>query len=94
MAKLTKSIEIEASPEKVFAFVNDPKKMNDAMKGWAEGEYTSKDCWSRCDDALCWGGWWVTGRVGYGSNRICERQEGGNAYYRSKQIQDDKLMGP
>ncbi|MGD0071661.1 MAG: SRPBCC family protein [Candidatus Bathyarchaeia archaeon] len=42
MAKLTKSVEIEASPEKVWAFVNDPKKMNDAMKGWAEGEHTSK----------------------------------------------------
>ena len=42
MAKLTKSVEIEASPEKVFAFVNDPKKMNDAMKGWAEGERTSE----------------------------------------------------
>ena len=42
MAKLTKSIEIEASPEKVFTFANDPKKMNDAMKGWAEGESTSK----------------------------------------------------
>ena len=39
---MTKSIEIEASPEKVFTFVNDPKKMNDAMKGWAEGESTSK----------------------------------------------------
>ena len=42
MAKLTKSIEIEASPEKVFTFINDMKKMNDAMKGWAEGESTSK----------------------------------------------------
>ena len=42
MAKLTKSIEIGASPEKVFTFINDTKKMNDAMKGWAEGESTSK----------------------------------------------------
>ena len=42
MAKLTKSIEIEASPEKVFTFITDMKKLNDAMKGWAEGESTSK----------------------------------------------------
>ena len=42
MAKLTKSVEVEASPEKVFTFVNDVKKMNDAMKGWAEGEHTSE----------------------------------------------------
>jgi ribosome-associated toxin RatA of RatAB toxin-antitoxin module len=42
VAKLTKSVEIEASPEKVFTFVNDMKKMNDAMKGWAEGELTSE----------------------------------------------------
>jgi len=42
VAKLTKSIEIGASPEKVFTFTNDTKKMNDAMKGWAEGESTSK----------------------------------------------------
>ena len=42
MAKLTKSIEIEASPEKVWTFITDIKKMNDAMKGWSEGESTSK----------------------------------------------------
>ena len=42
MAKLSKSIEIEASPEKVFTFITDMKNMNDAMKGWAEGEHTSK----------------------------------------------------
>ncbi len=42
MGKLTKSIEIEASPEKVFTFINDMKKMNGAMEGWAEGESTSK----------------------------------------------------
>ena len=42
MAKLTKSVEIEASPEKVWTFITDMKKMNDAMKGWAEGESTSK----------------------------------------------------
>ena len=40
--KLTKSVEIEASPEKVFAFIIDEKKMNDAMKGWAESELTSE----------------------------------------------------
>ena len=42
MGKLTKSVEIEASPEKVFDFINDTKKMNEASKGFAEMEYTSK----------------------------------------------------
>jgi carbon monoxide dehydrogenase subunit G len=42
MAKLTKSIEIEASPEKVFTFINDHEKMNKVNKGMTEGEYTSK----------------------------------------------------
>ena len=42
MAKIEKSIEIEASPEKVFTFANDMKKFNDASKGFAESEYTSK----------------------------------------------------
>jgi carbon monoxide dehydrogenase subunit G len=42
LGKLTKSIEIEASPEKVFDFINDQKKMNDAGKGFSEMEYTSK----------------------------------------------------
>ena len=42
MGKLTKSIEIEASPEEVFAFFIDQKKMNEATKGFAEVEYTSK----------------------------------------------------
>jgi uncharacterized protein YndB with AHSA1/START domain len=42
LGKLTKSIEIEASPEKVFTFINDTKKMNDAMKGLLKGESTSK----------------------------------------------------
>jgi len=40
--KLTKSVEIGASPEKVFTFICDMKKMNDARKGWAEGEWTSE----------------------------------------------------
>ena len=42
MGKLTKSIEIEASPEKVFTLIIDTKKMNEAGKGFAEMEYTSK----------------------------------------------------
>ena len=42
MGKFTKSIEIEASPEEVFTFINDDKKMNDAGKGFSEMEYTSK----------------------------------------------------
>ena len=32
MGKFTKSIEIEASPEEVFTFINDDKKMNEANK--------------------------------------------------------------
>jgi carbon monoxide dehydrogenase subunit G len=42
VTKLTKSIEIEASPEKVWAFIFDLKKMNETTKGFSEGEYTSK----------------------------------------------------
>jgi carbon monoxide dehydrogenase subunit G len=41
LGKLTKSVEIEASPEKVFAFIIDAKKMNEATKGFGEKEYTS-----------------------------------------------------
>ena len=42
MTKLTRSIEIEASPEKVFAFTHDIEKMNQITKGASEGQYTSK----------------------------------------------------
>jgi uncharacterized membrane protein len=42
LGKLTKSIEIEASPEKVFTFINDTKKMNEINKGNLEMEPTSK----------------------------------------------------
>jgi carbon monoxide dehydrogenase subunit G len=42
VTKLTKSIEVEASPEKVFAFILDKEKMNEASKGFSEFEYTSK----------------------------------------------------
>jgi uncharacterized membrane protein len=42
LGKLTKSIEIEASPEKVFAFINDSEKMNEINKGNLEMEPTSK----------------------------------------------------
>ena len=42
MAKLTKGIEIEASPEKVFTFTLDLGKLNEVTKGFIEGEYTSK----------------------------------------------------
>jgi len=42
VTKVTKSIEIEASPEKVFAFINDQEKMNELSKGFSEAEYTSK----------------------------------------------------
>lgn len=42
MGKVTKSIEIEASPEKVFAFILDSKKLNETSKGSLEMEPTSK----------------------------------------------------
>jgi carbon monoxide dehydrogenase subunit G len=42
LGKLTKSIEIEASPEEVFAFINDDKKMNEASKPTIKQEWTSE----------------------------------------------------
>jgi carbon monoxide dehydrogenase subunit G len=42
LGKAVNSIEIEASPEKVFNFINDMEKMNELRKGSSEGEYTSK----------------------------------------------------
>lgn len=42
MGKLTKSIEIGASPEKVFAFFLDSEKINEINKGNLEMEPTSK----------------------------------------------------
>ena len=42
MGKLTKSIEIEASPEKVFAFILDSEKMNEINKGGPQMEPTTK----------------------------------------------------
>ena len=42
MGKATRNIEIEASPEKVFAFMCDMEKMNEVTKGVEEAEYTSK----------------------------------------------------
>ncbi len=41
MANLTKSIEIEASSEKVFAFITNLEKRNETTKGWAEAKYLS-----------------------------------------------------
>ena len=40
VGKITKSIEIEASPEKVFAFIIDTKKTNEITN--SKSEYTSK----------------------------------------------------
>jgi ligand-binding SRPBCC domain-containing protein len=42
LGKPTTSIEIEASPEKVFDFVIDMEKMNDASKEWYVGKWTSE----------------------------------------------------
>lgn len=41
MGKVTAGIEIEASPEKVFAFVTDMEKMNEITKELIEGKLTS-----------------------------------------------------
>ena len=41
MGKLTTSIEIEVSPEKVLPFVIS-EKMNDVWKEWFETSWTSK----------------------------------------------------
>jgi uncharacterized membrane protein len=41
MTKLTKSIEIKASPEKIFAFMLGDK-MNDVWGQWMEGKWTSE----------------------------------------------------
>ena len=42
MGQLTKSIEIEVSPEEAFNFINDTEKMNKAHEGFTKAEYTSK----------------------------------------------------
>jgi hypothetical protein len=42
LGKVTSSIEIEASPEKVFDFVVDMRKMNDACKEYYVGKWTSE----------------------------------------------------
>jgi len=42
LTKVTKSIEIEAAPQKVFNLMLDIKKMNEISKGSLEGEITSK----------------------------------------------------
>jgi hypothetical protein len=42
LGKVVSSIEIEASPEKVFDFVMDMSKMNDACKEYYVGKWTSE----------------------------------------------------
>jgi len=41
MGKLTKSIEIEASPEEVFNFINTMENMNKAHEGYTVAQLTS-----------------------------------------------------
>ena len=41
MGKVSTSIEIDAFPEKVFAFATDNEKMKDLTKEWVVGELTS-----------------------------------------------------
>jgi carbon monoxide dehydrogenase subunit G len=41
VTKVMKSIEIDAPPEKVFAFLLDNEKMNEASKGFSKFEYIS-----------------------------------------------------
>ena len=43
MTKVTKNIEIEASSEKIFAFIINRVKMNEASRGFVDGEYISKE---------------------------------------------------
>jgi len=43
LGKVTNSIEIAASPEKVFDFVIDMKKMNEACKEYYLGKWTSEE---------------------------------------------------
>jgi carbon monoxide dehydrogenase subunit G len=43
MGKIIKSIEIEAPPEKVFAFLLDIEKLNEITKGFQEVEITTKE---------------------------------------------------
>ena len=45
MTKMTKSIEVAASPEKVFAFLTDIEKLNEIAKGDVEFKQTSKGPW-------------------------------------------------
>jgi hypothetical protein len=42
LGKVSASIEINASPEKVFDFVIDMKQMNDACKEFYVGKWTSE----------------------------------------------------
>ena len=43
MGKVTMSIEIGASPEKVFTFMGDLEKLNELTKGFVKNEITSKE---------------------------------------------------
>jgi len=45
MGKMTKSVEVKASPEKVFAFLTDVEKLNEIAKGDVEFKQTSKGPW-------------------------------------------------
>jgi carbon monoxide dehydrogenase subunit G len=45
MGKMTKSVEIKAPPEKVFAFLTDVEKLNEIAKGDVEFKQTSEGPW-------------------------------------------------
>ena len=45
MGKLTKSAEVKAPPEKVFAFLTDVEKLNEMAKGDVEFKQTSEGPW-------------------------------------------------
>lgn len=45
MGKMTKSVEIKAPPEKVFAFLTDTEKLNEIAKGDVEFKQTSQGPW-------------------------------------------------
>jgi carbon monoxide dehydrogenase subunit G len=45
MGKMTRSVEVKAPPEKVFAFLTDIEKLNEIAKGDVEFKQTSKGPW-------------------------------------------------
>ena len=94
MTKLTNTIEIEASPEKVFDLRNATiKNMNEASKGLAEVEMTSKGpigVGQQCTLLGAAGG--STAEMDLEVTEFVKNKKFAHAYYRSKQNQDGILI--